>query len=121
MKVVFFEILNLGLLYMLHLAGIPWLPIETRTILTLHIREVYPAPSCRDILTRLGKAGYPHLAGTLSYVYTETGGISRLAGQYLTLLRMCITQDHRLLRKMDEKEQFVHEHMAREQFGAVLM
>ena len=33
---------------------------------------------------------------------------------------MCITQDHHLHCKMDDKEQFVKVHIAQEQFEAVL-
>ena len=36
-------------------------------------------------------------------------------------LRMCKTQDLHIYHKMDDKEQFVREHIAHEQFEAVLL
>ena len=71
---------------------------------------LYPVPSCRDILT-LSR-------GTLSYMCTETDRISRLAGLYLTLLR--ILYNSRSPPTL-QNEQFVHEHIAREQLEEILM
>ena len=57
--------------------GIPWLPIEVHAVLTLHIHESFIP---RGVFTPSRQGGISCLAGTISYTYTETGDISRLAG-----------------------------------------
>ena len=58
------------------LAGIPWLPIEPHTILALHIYEGFIP---RDIFTPSRQGWVSRLAGIISYMYSETGGVSRFA------------------------------------------
>ena len=82
-------------------------------ILTLHIHESF-SPRDAFIPSRQGEGGISRFAEEISYMYTETGGISCLVGTYSKLLRMRITHEYDLHSKMDGKEQFGHGNIDRE-------